>query len=225
MDGWADPWAQRNILGAFLGHWSQQQRWTHAPGDDEKVWFNHTMTAPRDSILAKFLWSFCCPRGHRLLHDSLCTWKLISINIDQYLDLGENIHQINVYFAPTFNHTICTFLCCLSFKMYMLHRTMFANLIVMFALKYSNVCSFHSNVSKLSLVFYPGESNCRCHALKTLKMVQWYWNLTWWSWWSYPPNSPHLSDNSLCSASLASIVKADHQQGDLLVAGSHLHQH
>ena len=127
VGGWADPWALRNILGAFLGHWSQQQRWTRAPGDDEKVWrwFNDTMTAPRDSILAKFLWSFCCPRGHRLLHDSLCTWKLISINIDQYLDLDGNIHQINVYFAPTFNHTICSFL---SFKMYMLHRIMFANL-------------------------------------------------------------------------------------------------
>ena len=120
VDGWADRWALRNILGAFLGHWSQQQRWTRAPGDDEKVWwwwFNDTMTAPRDSILAKFLWSFCCPRGHRLLHDSLCTWKSIFINIDQYLYLGGNIHQINVYFAPTFDHTSCTFLCWLSFKM------------------------------------------------------------------------------------------------------------
>ena len=56
--------------------------------------------------------------------------------------------------------------------------------LMMFALKYSNVCSLHSNVSKLSLVFYSGETNCRCHALKTLKMVQCYWSCTWWSWWS-----------------------------------------
>ena len=184
-------------------------------------------SAPHDSISAKCLWSFCCPRGHRLLHDSLCTWKSIFINTDQYLDLDGNIHQINVYFAPTFNHTSCTFLCWLSFKMYNVHapQNNVCQSLMMFALKYSNVCSLHSNVSKLSLVFHPGETNCRCHALKTLKMVQWYWSLTWWSWWSYPPNSPHLSDNSLCSASLASIVKADHQQGDLLVAGSHLHQH
>ena len=31
--------------------------------------------APHDSILAKCLWSSCYHRGHRLSHESLCTWS------------------------------------------------------------------------------------------------------------------------------------------------------
>ena len=62
---WSLSWSLESTTK--INPWTWQWWWW-----DNERWENDF--APHDSILAKCLWSFCCPRGHRLSHESLCTW-------------------------------------------------------------------------------------------------------------------------------------------------------
>ena len=138
VDGWADPWALRNILGAFLGHWSQQQRWTRAPGHDEKVWWwynalqwlhlvivfwpNSSEAFAAPEVIDCYMIAFVPESQYLSILINIWTWTAIFINIYWYLSILINIwtwmeifiksmftlHQHSTTLFALFYHLRCT---------------------------------------------------------------------------------------------------------------------